>query len=273
MFFVWHNVIAAFNIRPAHLVIVLLLSLSLSSAAVRGLSASIFGRNFEGASAEDGSGPLLICHGDCDSDGEVSIDEVIQLVAGALGNSSLICPGVVPSITTIIQAVNSDLRGCVSYTYRLTEGSRILSVSADGFEVVEEPLAGGFILVQSDPVDGVGSSRFVFSSIELESPSFAISRAGPSDVRAVGITLEGLIGARMNVSINTNELVLQGQATFAVISCDSGPPCDPASTQFSALQVCGKASDSLPCSFCTICPDIQNHTVSGYGLTIYAVPD
>jgi hypothetical protein len=58
------------------------------------------------------------CDGDCNNDGQVTIDELLTLVDIALGNARpSACPNGVPSgaevdIALILQAVNNALNGC-----------------------------------------------------------------------------------------------------------------------------------------------------------------
>src|SRR5262249_18161866 len=54
-----------------------------------------------------------VCVGDCNSDGQVTVDEILTIVNMALGNSSTCPSGVtadtIPDITTILKAVNDAL--------------------------------------------------------------------------------------------------------------------------------------------------------------------
>jgi hypothetical protein len=53
------------------------------------------------------------CSGDCNSDGSVSIDEIVQLVNAALGNA-IECPDTAGGVTVdlIVSAVTYALSGC-----------------------------------------------------------------------------------------------------------------------------------------------------------------
>jgi hypothetical protein len=63
-----------------------------------------------------------VCTGNCNDDGEVTIDELLILVNIALGNAEpSACPRGVPSgaevnVALVIQAVNNALNGCLSPT-------------------------------------------------------------------------------------------------------------------------------------------------------------
>ncbi len=57
-----------------------------------------------------------VCVGDCNGDGQVSVDEILTLVSMALGQGGT-CPnglaaGVTPDVSVILQAVNNALNGC-----------------------------------------------------------------------------------------------------------------------------------------------------------------
>jgi DNA-binding beta-propeller fold protein YncE len=62
--------------------------------------------------------PLPVCAGDCNGDGQVTVDEILTLVTIALGNAETsACPSGVPSrakvnVALITQAVNDALSGC-----------------------------------------------------------------------------------------------------------------------------------------------------------------
>ncbi len=60
--------------------------------------------------------PPVLCTGDCNGDGFVTIDEILAMVNLALGNPGA-CPdgvaaGTVPDVVMILQAVNHVLTGC-----------------------------------------------------------------------------------------------------------------------------------------------------------------
>lgn len=227
---------------------------------------------------ESDSGPVPICHGDCNGDGQVTIDDIIRLVGVTLGTLSEDCPGIAfPDIGSIIRAVDSALRGCLTYTYRLTEPSRIRYTPPPGAsgQVVEEALAGTFSLVQVDTIDGVGSTRHIFTSFEFESSSFRAARTAPGELRSIGISIEGDVSTRIPVAINAEDVILQGEATLATFSCEDGTPlpCNTRSFNFTGLEICGAPGTTLPCDFCTMCEDIPAGRVGGYSVTIFAAPE
>jgi hypothetical protein len=108
--------------------------------------------------------PFSACLGDCNGNGQVTIDDLLTLVNIALGSAQpLACPDGVPSgdnvdIALILQAVSNALHGCpppdVSGTWR-EDQYRLFFSSCDPdltnsiLEVVEQPLVCDYQLTQN----------------------------------------------------------------------------------------------------------------------------
>ena len=119
------------------------------------------------------------CHGDCNADGEITVDDIIRLVRGILREptSCAIQPFPALDVSAVILAVASAVGGCDAIHYRLVSPSSIVYSSAEpGGTVVEEPLSGTFLAVRLD----VTTHMYFFLAVrdlDFTSPSLSPTSA------------------------------------------------------------------------------------------------
>lgn len=199
---------------------------------------------------------LLPCRGDCTGDGRVDVAELIELVGVALATVPADrCPALqqIPTVNDLVQAVDSALFGCAGpVTYRLLDGSTLVSTEASGSTPLIQSLAGSFTVSQSDlytpntwfeltitaldfragdlvisgGVDTAGCNRTTgfgcLTSITFEFPPRVYASAGTSiDGQAVGLNGGGSFDPQNRLGF-PEQLVLDlcGGAPDPLISCD-----------------------------------------------------
>ncbi len=225
------------------------------------------------------SGPVPICHGDCNGDGAVTIDEIIRIVSIILGNEAATCADIYPGrgIEAAILAVNSALRGCQTFTYRLTSASAIAYSPPPPNDnvLVEEPLSGTFVAVPTDSPSGGANSLFYFSitSVQFQSATFTVSGHRGS-IATFTLSDEGTVAPVMSVSINGQGLELCGISTFSVFSgeCPAEQPVCEYPPGFQGLEICTTLLEPLLCGT-PMCETIRAGSRSGYSLTLFAAPE
>lgn len=212
------------------------------------------------------------CHGDCNADGEITVDDLIRLVLGIIGmpTECAIDPYPRDDVTAVILAVTSAIEGCQGYHYRLVPPSSISYSSAEsGGAVVEEPLSGTFVAV---PIDTTFHVFFYFAvrDLDFRSPSFRV--VGRPGGTILTLSLGGIeVRPDLFVSIGgLDSLQLLGIGTHAEISCDLSqlPPC-PFPPIFHGLPAC-VALTGEPARDCS---NIADGSVPGYSLKLFAVTE
>ena len=241
--------------------------------------------------------PAQQCLGDCDSDGRVTVDELVLNVNIALGGTSLgecsagECLGTpLVWITCLVEMVNNALNGCSTsaqpsvtplptptpqmITYQLTEGSTIRSSPAPadvGRPTFEEPLSGTFVAVA---VPRALAPHAVFTlavtRIEFQSPHFTItSEAFDGGACIGGDMAAGCIEAPL-YPLPSGDVVFAGinaiiNGAQAVQLAGTGLFTDPLTPILQSLQLCGPLQGDG-----RTCADIHTGAASGYSLTIFA---
>jgi hypothetical protein len=222
------------------------------------------------------SGPVPVCFGDCDDDGEVTVDEIIQIVGQILEVEPVTCVSIFPGmdITGAIAAVNSALRGCQAFTYHLTPESTITfsALPPTGPIFVEEPLSGTFVAVPAYHGDPDALLDFNVTSVEFQSASFAVSG---TQGRISASSETGTALPFFSVSIAGQPLELCDVSSFSVFS-DGCPPALPLCEyppRFGAMDACATPEAPSLCQFPTMCDAIRAGSGIGYSLRIFAVPE
>ncbi len=222
------------------------------------------------------TGPVPICHGDCNGDGRVTIDEIIGIVSLILSGEATTCsvfPGL--DIRGVITAVNSALRGCQAFTYRLTPPSTIVygpPVATDGV-FLEEPLSGTFVAVPGYRGDPNSLFYFSITSVQFQSATLTVS-GHRGNIATFTLSDEGTVAPVLSVSINGRELELCGASTFSVFSgeCPPEQPVCEYPPGFEGLDICATPGEPLLCGT-PMCETIRTGSRSGYSLTLFAVPE
>ena len=202
------------------------------------------------------------CPGDCQEDGEVTVDDILTIVNIILGTASVTtCPALVgqPSVADVIQSVYSALTRCpLVLRYRLTDESRIAyyASSGEGAALIEEPLTGEFVLVWG-PAE-LNVAVFRLTSVSFQSAHFVITLRTPGDGGRARIP-SALFILSATVLIDGAVVPLWGETP---IECCTGEP-----PVLRGLELCG-APEPQSAS----CEEIRAGAESGYILTIFAVP-
>lgn len=166
---------------------------------------------------------LPFCTGDCDGNGDVSVDEVVALVGIELGTTSRSCVGSSGGIDGIVASINRLLSGCPGYRYELTSESRFSTSS--GGEHVEAALSGYIELVPSVRTTGNSIFEFVWrlDNVRSETESWGASSRGR--LRAVGLSVQGLVDATATLELSGGTTRLAGTSTLAAVGCGLGMGC------------------------------------------------
>lgn len=221
------------------------------------------------------------CIGDCNGDGQVTVDEIITGVAIILGDAPpTACSAFDPCsggsiglhVDCLLAAIDNLLNGCPGPTptppptltetirYQLTAGSQIVSSPPPPMKelTILQPLSGTFTVVRA-PTPGPNTLlRFSVTNIRFQSADFAIAGDnGYIDVSTIPIPLQAQMSA--TVSINGRSVGLNGSAPF---DSSANPPT------FHDLEVCGSEGGAF-----VSCEAIHAGSAGGYSLTLFAAPN
>jgi hypothetical protein len=204
------------------------------------------------------------CQGDCNQDSGVTIDEIIRLVDIILGSGSLpSCPALLgtPSISEIIQAVNSALYGCPPVAhYHLIPDSKIVYYPPAPAPLVEEPLSGALALVG----DGF-ELQFAFvarvTQLEFQSSDFTLTAATTGAAGCAQISDDPDHALFVTLMLIVNGAPVNVFGTVNSAGCCSAPET------IEGLQICGGSGSH------STCDDLPLQIDTGYSLTIFAIRD
>jgi len=205
------------------------------------------------------------CPGDCQEDGEVTVDDILTIVNVILGTAAVTtCPALVgqPSVADVIQSVYSAFTRCpLVLRYRLSDESRIAyyASSGEGAAAIEEPLTGELVLVWGPRELNVAVFRL--TSVSFQSAHFVITLQTPGDGGRALIphTLPPTFILIATVLIDGAVVPLFGETP---IECCTGKP-----PVLRGLELCG-APEPQSAS----CEEIRAGAATGYVLTIFADP-
>lgn len=221
-------------------------------------------------------GTVPACYGDCNEDGQVTIDENLRMVGIILGTLPLeSCPVLTapPNIQDVILAVNAALSGCPPpptptpvptrtpmlapspVVFELAEGSRIV-YSAPPMPQIVEPLLGRLAIDFREYVPQF--LVYDVTALEFHSPGFSVEPQSASDVGAVFVSVECPLSASIDVRVFINRSPLILSSVVAVPGC-AYPPDLPA---IDTLEFCNPRGDPQ------LCEAIRAGTQAGYSLLI-----
>ncbi len=207
------------------------------------------------------------CPGDCDQNGQVNIDELLTLVNIAIGSApQTSCPALLcaPTITDLLQAVDSAVSGCpLVAKYRLTAGSKIIySPTTKNTSVIEEPLSGDFVLVfkryELQFLD------FLITAVDFHSPSFVITPATPGNAATFMVGLSNPPEAFITATLDINSAVAELSGTGPYDCGNTIPFCSTAPAVLENIVLCSDAAS---------CEAISSGSAVGYVLSLFAALD
>ena len=212
------------------------------------------------------------CAGDCDSDGRVTVDEILTGINIDLGNTPISacpafsCPPCTVSscqsgVDCILEAVNNALTGCpptptpVTITY--TEKGVMNLFPTPGSNSAQL-LWGTFSVIVTEPGAPNAPFHFILTNLAFQSKFNRITGSA-GDIEATLSGAQGRVTMTAPVSINEQAVELRGDAPFSVLS--GYPPT------FNGLELCGAPGRSVTCDA------VHAGTDSGYQVFIDAVPN
>jgi hypothetical protein len=217
------------------------------------------------------------CPGDCNEDGQVTVDEILRIVDIILGTlPQTSCPVLTeaPTIADVIQAVNASLIGCpqtpspgstpsptetpiirlTPFTLNLAAGSQIVHSSPPA-PLVIEPLSGSLTLVFREYVPQFFD--YDITALEFHSPSFAITQQSQNDAGDVQVGIDC-----PSSPIITFRVLINGERWALSTISGEITTCPPDLSTISSFEVCNPIGGPL------FCPAIRSGTQAGYSITI-----
>jgi hypothetical protein len=219
------------------------------------------------------------CVGDCNRDGQVTVDELLTMVDILLNGNGGACPaadqwcsGPPIDVVCLIEAVNNTLNDCPplnptpiptgAIRYRVFAGG---PSSIGVFSAGPPPtprfflgdlLSGTFVAVPSGSDEGGTIAHFTITDIALQGSDYIVTGGG--DIST--FPTAGEVTMAVTASINGQQVEMSGAKPLASLS-DDYPPT------FLGLQACGAPGRIVTCE------SLFEGTDSGYWLSVSAVPE